>query len=203
MIPTPFRLLSRAHNLFWELRLGISTNGIVETNFPDAHHYSTLPYATVFQILDHLCLGPDDVLVDIGSGKGRVLCCAARYRVHEVIGVEVVPQLCDIAERNSLRMRGKQSPIVICNTRAQSYDYAKATVLTFFNPFGAMTLAAVLDRMEKSLLEHPRPLRLAYANPEHEHVIAQRAWLKRQDVWPKEARGIEHAVVFYRSTKGF
>lgn len=202
MLQSPFCLLSRAHNFLWEVRLGISTRGIVNTNFPDARHYATLPYATIFRILERLCLTPQDVLVDVGSGKGRVLCCAARYVLREVVGVEIVQHLCEIAERNSRRLRGRKSPITIFNTAAQSYDYSNATVLTFFNPFGAKTLDAVLNRIEESQRKNPRPLRLAYANPEHDDVVQRRRWLERTDVWHKEAMAIQHSVVFYTSANG-
>lgn len=193
------RLLSRAHNLYWELRMGISTNGIVETNYPDAHHYSTLPYTTIYRILDYLDLGADDVLVDVGSGKGRVLCCAAQYGIREVIGVEIVPELCRIAEKNSRRMRGKKSPIIIYNISAQTFDYSQGTVLTFFNPFGARTFSSVMDKIEEGLHRMPHRIRLAYANPEHEDVLQRRPWLEKVGVWPKETMNVEHSVVFYRS----
>jgi SAM-dependent methyltransferase len=192
-------LIWRLHNLYWELRLGISTHGIVDTAVPDASHYATMRYATIFRILEHLSLQPSDVLIDVGSGKGRLLCLAARYRVRELIGVEMVPELCRVAEENSRRMRGRKSPITIYNMRAQEFDYTKGTVLTLFNPFGAETLSVVVDRIRAGLQRSPRPLRIAYANPEHDHVLAQCPWLDRYDEWLKGESGLEHGVTFYKS----
>ncbi len=156
-------------------------------------------YVTINRILDYLSLQPTDVFVDVGSGKGRVLCLAARYAVREVIGIEVVPELCRVAEKNSRRMRGRKSPIVIHNSRAQDFDYSKGTVFTFFNPFGAETLSIVLDRIHAGLEQSPRPIRLAYANPKHEAILSQRPWLDRYEMWLKEELGMEHSVTFYRS----
>lgn len=192
-------LLSRLHNLYWELRLGISTHGIVDTAIPDASHYATMRYASIIPILEHLSLQPSDVVVDVGSGKGRVLCVAARYVVQEVIGIEAVPELCQAAEKNSRHLRGRKSPIVIYNALAQEFDYSKGTVFTFFNPFGAATLSTVVERIHAGLQHRPRPIRIAYANPEHDHILAQCSWLDRYDAWRKEERGMEHSVTFYRS----
>ncbi|MER3524728.1 MAG: hypothetical protein C4326_11905 [Ignavibacteria bacterium] len=192
-------LVARFHNLFWELRLGISTHGIVETGVGDASHYATMRYATINRILDHLRLRPDDVFIDVGSGKGRVLCCAARSIVREVVGVEIVPEFCRIAERNAQRMRGRKSPIRVYNVNAQQCDYSRGTVVTLFNPFGADTLSAVMGRIEESLQAKPRPLRLAYANPEHDSVIRRLPWLECYDEWSKNNLRIEHSVTFYRS----
>jgi hypothetical protein len=72
---------ARLNNLWWEYRLGVSTRGIVPTDHPDSVHYATMRYSTVWTILRHLDLRAPDVFMDIGSGKGRVLCCAARHRV--------------------------------------------------------------------------------------------------------------------------
>lgn len=192
-------LLWRLHNLYWELRLGISTHGIVDTEIPDASHYATMRYATINRILDRLSLQPADVFVDVGSGKGRVLCLAARHTVREVIGIEMVPELCRVAEKNSRHLRGRKSPIVIYNSLAQEFDYTKGTVFTFFNPFGAETLSIVLDRIQAGLEKSPRPIRIAYANPEHDVILSQRPWLDRYEVWLKEELGMEHSVTFYRS----
>lgn len=192
-------LVARLQNLVWELRLGISTRGIVETDVADASHYATMSYAMINRILDHLQLLPADVLIDVGSGKGRVLCCAARSIVREVVGVEIVPAFCRIAERNAERMRERKSPIVIHNVNAREFDYSRGTVFTLFNPFGADTLLAVMGKIEESVRVNPRGLRIAYANPKHDDVIRRLPWLECYDEWSKDHLRIEHSVTFYRS----
>jgi len=77
-------LLNRTCDLVWEARLGIHTTGGALV----ARDYGCLAYDTYFKIFDHLELKPDDVVVDIGCGKGRVVCVAATYCVKEVIGVD-------------------------------------------------------------------------------------------------------------------
>src|SRR3954470_21687653 len=131
----------RLNNAYWEKRLGISTRGTVEVDHFDSERYATLSYLLIWRILDHLALGPSDTFVDIGSGKGRVLCCAARYHVQQVVGVDLSEPFCATARENARRMRGRRAPISIHTAMANNFDYSAATVLFLFNPFGAATLA--------------------------------------------------------------
>jgi cyclopropane fatty-acyl-phospholipid synthase-like methyltransferase len=188
---------ARLNNLWWEYRLGISTRGRVPVEHPDSVHYATMSYATIWSILRQLDLGESDVFVDIGSGKGRVLCCAARFRVKQVTGVDLSTLLCREAEENARRLRGRRAPITVANMVAQDLDYSSATVLFMFDPFGAATLGPVLERIGRDT--EGRCLRLAYANPRHDTVLKHQPWLTERDFWPKQDSGLEHDVVFYRS----
>lgn len=189
----------RLQNLLWEFRLGISTSGLVDIDFPDAHYYAAMRYETINRILEFLKLRPSDILVDVGSGKGRVLCAAAQYRLQSVVGIELSKELCAIAGENIEKLRGRKSPIVIHNTLAQEYPFAEGTIFTLFNPFGPSTLNAVLKKLEQSIAATPRDVRVVYANPEHEDVLSQTRWLERYAYWDKNETGLEHTVIFYRS----
>src|SRR5262249_8840372 len=135
-LPTP----ARVSNAYWERRLGIRTNGWFWMDREDSAPYGTQTYASNRQILDALRLRPDDVFVDIGSGKGRVVCMAACSQVGEVIGVEYSEPLTAIARDNAERLRGRRAPIELHTGLAEEFDYSRATVLFLFNPFGPDTL---------------------------------------------------------------
>lgn len=130
----------RVRNLLWETALGISTHGRKTVDRPDAYHYGTMSYASINRILRFLHLSPSDVFVDIGSGKGRVLCCAGRFRVKSVEGVEFSADLHADAEENIVRLRGRKSPIRSHNISAEEFDYSRGTVFMMFNPFGEATM---------------------------------------------------------------
>jgi SAM-dependent methyltransferase len=189
-------LPDRLNNLWWELRLGVSTRGVMPAQHADSVHYATMGYATISTILDHLDLQPSDVFVDVGSGKGRVLCCAARHSVKQVLGVEVSPPLCRVARANARRLRGRRAPIAVENKPAQVFDYSAATVLFMFDPFGAVTLRTVLARIGRHT--HGRNVRLAYANPTHDPVCQEQPWLRGREFWARADTGLEHDVTFYR-----
>jgi precorrin-6B methylase 2 len=195
--PSRSRLAGRRlSNLWWERRLGISTRGIVPVEHPDSVHYSTISYANIFSILNHLALGPSDVFVDIGSGKGRVLCCAARYPVERVLGVDLSESLCEAARENARRLRGRRAPISVQASTADHFDYSTATVLFLFDPFGASTLAPLLEKIAG---EARASVRIAYVNPTHDDVFQQQQWLEHYGRWDSAAPGNEHSVSFYRT----
>jgi SAM-dependent methyltransferase len=190
-------LTDRLNNLWWEHWLGISTRGLVPIDYPDSVHYATMRYTTIRAVLHHLDLTSSDVLVDIGCGKGRVLCCAARHPVKQVIGVELSEPLCQEARVNAQRLRGRRAPIAVENVLAQDFNYAPATVLFLFDPFGAASLGRVLEKISRDTRGHD--VRLAYANPTHDEVFRAQPWLSGGEFWAKPQTGLEHDVAFYRS----
>lgn len=192
-------LFDRLDNIRWERRMRISTRGIVPTDHPDSVHYGTMAYRTIGGILDRLDLGSSDVFVDIGSGKGRVLCCAARKPVRRVVGVELSAALCRQARENAERLRGRRAPIAVENVPADEYDYAGTTVLFLFDPFGATTLRAALGRIADGT--GGQGLRIAYANPTHDEVFQEQPWLDGRERLSRDRTGWEHDVSFYRSRR--
>ncbi|WP_062118895.1 class I SAM-dependent methyltransferase [Aureimonas sp. AU40] len=198
-IPKARDLLDRLDNLRWDWQLGIRTRGVVATTKPDANHYATMGYRFVGRIVDALSLRPDDVFVDVGSGRGRVLCCAARRTCRSVVGIEYAPDLCRDACRNAESLRGRRTPIAVHNGLAESFDYSRATVVFLFNPFGASTLDRVLEKLRAD--RDGQPVRLAFANPDgsQDGVFRRHSWLQPFDRWEKQIGGAEHGVAFHHS----
>jgi SAM-dependent methyltransferase len=186
----------RLHNLAWEKRLGISTRGVVPVEHPDSVHYASMSYATIHRTLTALRLRSDDVFVDIGCGKGRVLCCAARTRVGRVVGVDLSAELCEEATGNARRARGLRSTIEVHLGLADEFDYSRGTAFFLFSPFGLDTLRRVLAKIRADRGE--RPVRIAYANPAFQEAFVEQTWLEQYDFWDRTQRHDEHSVAFYR-----
>jgi Histone methylation protein DOT1 len=100
------KTIAKLNSMLWEIRLGIRTRGLVEIKERDYKESVGTPYHTMWKILNSLSLVDSDVFVDIGCGKGRAVCCAARLGVRKVIGVEYSPELCRIAEANASNRPG-------------------------------------------------------------------------------------------------
>jgi precorrin-6B methylase 2 len=166
----------RLDNVWHESMYGISTRGIVDTDHPDSVYYATMPYQAIRKVLRQLALQPSETFVDIGCGKGRVVCCAARQRMASVIGIDISEALCAQARINAERLRGRKTPITIHQLPAQEFDYSGADALFLFNPFGADTLDQVLTRIEKD--NEARAVRIAYATPTHKAVFNDHGWLE-------------------------
>jgi len=183
-----------------EYQSNISTRGVVPVTGSDAYHYATMSYAALQAILSRLSLRASDVFIDIGCGKGRVVCCAARFNIHEVIGIEANQSLYEIARANAASIHSRRCPITIINAQAQDVDYHKGTIFYLFNPFGASTLSQVLTKIQSSLNTNLRPLTIVYANPVHESVLAESGWLQSYDRWERSKN--RHAVSFWKSQAG-
>lgn len=190
--------LQRLANLAHDWLLGISTRGAVPTDKPDAVYYATVNYSETRQVLQRLNLQPSDVFVDVGAGKGRVLCLAAQHKVRRVVGVEYSAELVAVARRNVCQMRAKQSPVEVHSLAAEEFDYSAASVLYFFNPFEANILDAVLQKLNAD--RGRRALRLAFVmeSPEQRAVFLKHDWLRCYDRWV-DASG--HPVALYRTTQ--
>jgi len=150
--------------------LGISTRGTQAIDYPDAVFYATMPYPALERCLDHLNIQVNDTFVDIGCGKGRMLCLAARRQLRGVVGVDVSGELCDIARSNALKLRGKRTAITVHQSSAEQFDYSSATVFFLFNPFHEKTLDATLTKIRADLQTSAR---FAYATPTFHDVFVQ------------------------------
>lgn len=194
-------LLNRTCDQYWEARLGVITTGGAPSPHPDAHHYGSLAYDTYFRICDALQLRPDDVLVDLGSGKGRPNFVAAQYPIKKSIGVEIDLPLYACAEQNRQKLKVSRAPVRFVCQSATEFNYDPVTVVVMFHPFGASTLREVLARIEDSLRRHPRSLRIVYGNPLLSPLIAAKPWMKLYDAWnPGTWSRIKFPIHFYRST---
>jgi SAM-dependent methyltransferase len=185
--------LSRpAAHLLIERRLGLDTAGRVSLSELDAaapgrENYSPVSWPTLWRALPARDVSPDDVFLDLGAGKGRMLVLAARYPFRRIVGVEVSPALSEDA-RTNLRRAG---PLLRCRrvevVTADAGSYAvpdDVTVTHLFNPFTGEVFAAALAHLLESIARVPRTITLIYTNPRHrEHALIMatgRATVARQ-----------------------
>ena len=114
------------------------------------------------------------VFIDLGSGKGRTLLMASDYPFHQVIGVELLPELNRIAQENIRVYKGGVGDRVqsICGDARTFVFPNHPTLLFLFNPFPQPVLEEVLAKLMQSLKEHPRAFYVVYYNPVLESVLA-------------------------------
>jgi SAM-dependent methyltransferase len=180
--PLSPRALGRQLRGFWcDRRLNIRTEAVAEPTAgvreacPDAVRYVATPYEVIEELSSYL--GPEDVLVDIGCGKGRVLCvAAARATFRRAVGIELMRDLVEIARDNASRMR-LRTPVQVVQGSAAEVSVDDGTVYFLFNPFGESTLGAVLENLRRSLEARPRQLRVFYRNPRFARLLEGADWL--------------------------
>tara|TARA_Y100001934_G_scaffold279046_1_gene381804 strand:- start:821 stop:1372 length:552 start_codon:yes stop_codon:yes gene_type:complete len=141
---------------------------IADSQFQDATGSQPTWYRSLEAIDDWLEMDAHDHLVDLGCGRGRVLVWAAQQGQGRVSGVEADPDLVSVARSN---LEGLRVPSRIHCQDAADYRFSDETILFFFNPFGAFTMAAVVDNLAKNLVENPRQLRIIYRWNHHQQLF--------------------------------
>ena len=140
---------------------------------PDRVDYQPSGWRYLRRVLRAREVGPDDVFLDIGSGRGRVLCQAGRYGFRRMIGVEIAPELNESARRNLDRRRGLRCrDVELVTADAAEYEIPDdVTVVYLYHPFIGDTFRRVMANIVASLDRAPRRLRLIYALPTLAHEV--------------------------------
>jgi SAM-dependent methyltransferase len=144
---------------------------------PERVSYTASPWWILRWLLPEADVGASDVFVEFGCGKGRVVLDAARrYRFRRVVGVELAPDLSDVARQllegddGNLRCRD----VRIETTDATAFEIPDdMTYAYFYNPFNGAIFEEVCANIAASLQRSPRFLRVIYLNPvEHDALMA-------------------------------
>src|ERR1700722_812283 len=142
-------------------------------NIIHATHYEPTPVGDFERLLAHVPFPLEKAsFVDIGSGMGRVVMLAAQKPFRQVIRVEVSRALHEIARDNLTRIERSafacRDVRLACKDAAGYRFPAGSLVAYFFNPFDAVVLAKIVDRLPT----HPnRELAIVYHTPAERAVI--------------------------------
>jgi len=183
IVKTVFRsalpMWRRAQTAGWlliDLALGVHTTGKYQKPTSAPTGARPCGWTQIVKVFRRCTLGPDDVVLDVGSGSGRlVLYCATRYACRKVIGVELDDQLDSMARRNlsTFRLRVR-TPIELVHGDVLEFDVPDdVTVVLFFNPFEGETLDRLVAKLAASVDRRPRRLRFIYKNPRAAEVLAE------------------------------
>ena len=155
----------------WDRLLKIKTTGRDDSR-SDQYRYPYEP--TQYCVLERLArsglMGRKNVLLDYGTGKGRV-CFYLSYQTRcRSIGVEYDEQIFKAAEVNAKHaVSGKR--IIFEPVSAEDYPVpTEVDRCYFFNPFSVEILRKVLARIYKSYYENPREILLFFYYPSEEYV---------------------------------
>ncbi|MFN2467693.1 MAG: trans-aconitate 2-methyltransferase, partial [Gaiellaceae bacterium] len=149
---------------------------------------------------------PGDVFADLGCGKGPAVIVAARLPFQRVIGVELAPDLSEIARENVERARNHlRSPAVTIVT-ADMLDWPipdDLSVVYLYCPVVGDTFSRLAERLIASYDASPRRLRIVYNYPWEHNRLLGTGRVRVTDVsparWPARPRWWEgsQAIVTY------
>lgn len=205
------RRLSEAYH---EWYFGIHTLGDIrrgnlglESSFFNG--YYPTDYRSIYQAFRYLDVRPhEDVFLDFGTGMGRVVIVAATFPFREVIGVEVSPQMNEIAGENLRRARSKLKcqDVKLIQADATTYEIPpEVSIIFFYSSFKGPVLASVLGNIRESVRRSPRRLLIVYKNTSHlETVLDQYPWLAirhefRSSEFNYQGRELNHRVVIFEA----
>lgn len=154
-------------------------------------------WVVLWGLFRELEISPDDVFVDLGSGKGRVLYMAARRPFRRVVGVEWSEDLNAIArenlERNRDRLQARGFEIVRADVEHwQVPDDVTVVYLYIAFPFAPEIPECLVRKLRASVERNPRRLRLILPDPIPERLErALAGWRLRplRDLLPTYLRG--------------
>jgi SAM-dependent methyltransferase len=167
------RFADRALDRFADRLLGrgLDTSGNVfvpEHEHPERSRYLPTAWHVLPRVLRYVGVSDSDTFIDFGCGKGRVVHQAAKRPFRRVIGVEISPDLAEIA-RTGLEARKHQHRcrnVEIVVSDVTKYRVPNdLTIAYFFRPFEGETLDALLRGIVDSIDRHPRCVRLIYVWP--------------------------------------
>ena len=154
-----------------ERRHGLDTFGkmVMDVHDVERSFYKPLPWGALTRILSKEELGPNDVFLDLGAGKGRaVFLAAARYPFKRVIGVEFLEELSAVARANIEQVREQLvcQDVEIITSDVVDYDIPDdVTVVFLYNPFRGQTFITVIQKLLESVDRRPRRMRVIYLFP--------------------------------------
>ena len=155
-------------------------------------------------------VGPNDVVVDLGSGDGRVVIAAARDYGARGLGIELDPKLVEQARVNA-REAGVQERVAFRQGDALAADYREATVVTLY------LLPNLVDRLKPRLYDMRPGTRIVAHDygfsdwrPDRRVVISKSYMLyvvpaKVAGRWRLQYRGLDHEFELeqrYQEIKG-
>jgi hypothetical protein len=189
-------LRSKAGGIIFE-RHGLDTRERVHLPIHDAERilYAPATRGALRRTLPAADVTDRDVFLDVGSGKGRVLMEAAhRYEFQRVVGVELVTELHETAERNLEISRSKlHCPVELVNCDIVDYVVPDdVTVIFMFNPFRGEPFRVFLRNLTASLCRRPRPLTVIYEAPTELNGLLGTGLFEVTKVIPPQRGGLDN-----------
>lgn len=181
----------------FDLQNGVQTSGLIPGRLLKTGHvhdrHSTAYFGVAPSVFHALlrrwkrtkpCAGLEQfTFVDAGAGMGRAMLLAAEYPFRKVAGIELNPELVEVAGRNLAIWRASgraRRRMQILTGDVIDFKFPRHPCVVFlFNPFGPAVMRRLLARLAESFAGRRGQLDLLYVNNEQESVLERQAGFKR------------------------
>ena len=185
LLKTLMDLISYLYDHYYDIKYKIDTYSWVSKQDLTAEDkiaehascYQATKVLPLRNLLKKMNIPKGKVLVDIGSGKGRVLLIASEFGFKEVRGIELSSKLCLIANKNIAAYKSKvktDTLFEVINIDATQYNFKDDEYVFFmYNPFDEFILKKVLNNIQMSINRHNRSILIIYAYPVKRSIIEE------------------------------
>lgn len=153
--------------------LALRDPGAVAPLPPDMVFYQPTPARHIFDLIDRVRPGADDVLVDLGSGLGHVPLLVSICTPARCVGIELEAAHVESARRCAAGLDLRR--VRFLQQDAREADLSEGTVFYLYTPFRGAVMATVLAALRDEARR--RPLRLCSFGP-CAAVLAAEDWLQ-------------------------
>jgi protein-L-isoaspartate O-methyltransferase len=139
---------------------------------PEMVFYQPTPARHIFDLIDRLQLGENDVLIDLGSGLGHVPLVAAIRSRARCVGVELEAAYVACARQCAHALNLANVRFVVQDVQAT--DLSEGTVFYLYTPFTGTIWQSVLGRLQQEAKQ--RTIRICTLGP-CTALMAEQSWL--------------------------
>ncbi|MDO4600131.1 MAG: methyltransferase domain-containing protein [[Ruminococcus] gnavus] len=157
--------------LQWDKLLRIKTTGRDDTHSNQyCYPYEPTPYCVLERMANYGILDKKNVLLDYGTGKGRV-CFFLSYQTRcHTIGIEYDERIFNAAKENERNAASGRMTSFIEEHAEEYVIPAEVDCCYFFNPFSVELLRKVLAKIYDSCYANAKSMRLFFYYPSDEYV---------------------------------
>ena len=135
-------------------------------NFP----YEATPYSVLQELANSGHITKKDIVIDFGSGKGRVDFYLAYATKAKMIGIEYDERLFNTSLENKKHAISSNRVNLILTNALDYIIPDNVTCAYFFNPFSVKILEEVMNNIKKSIKNNNREIKLFFYYPSKEYI---------------------------------
>ena len=152
-------------------------------NFDESHgnQYQPSTTANLKRVLKRMSISKEDVILDIGCGKGRAMYIMSQFEFGKIRGYDLSKELTEIAEDNFKKL-GINDRCSAMQADAETFEeYDEYNYFYYFNSVPREVFVKMIGHVQESIRRKPRKVTFIYMHPENEDYLIKNTDMKKFD----------------------